>query len=140
MPLNYRMHKHIILLFLVSLFLFSCKGGKTSDQIIDKDRMTQLLTEVHLVDGRMYAVFSSQDSINKYGTSRFDALFKRYHTDSVQFKKSLKYYTTQPVEFQKMYDQIMTNLKKQSDSLLKLQHREDSLIRIKQQQDKPKIQ
>jgi hypothetical protein len=94
--------------------------------------MTSLLTELHLVDGRMYGVFQSQDSLNKYGTSRYDALFKRYHTDSVQFRKSFKYYATQPAELQKMYEQILANLKLKTDSLNKVQRKTDSLDRIKQ--------
>ncbi|ASU34042.1 hypothetical protein MuYL_2152 [Mucilaginibacter xinganensis] len=101
--------------------------------------MTRLLTEVHLIDGRMYGLFQSQDSLNKYGTSRYDALFKRYHTDSAQFTKSFKYYARQPVELQKMYDQILINLKQKNDSLVKVQHKADSLNRIKQQ-NKPNIE
>lgn len=126
------MNKYIALFFLVSSFLFSCKGDKKGTGIIDHDRMTSLLTEVHLIDGRMYTMMQSQDSLNKYGTSKYDALFKRYHTDSVQFKKSLKYYALQPGELQKIYDQILENLKHKTDSLNKLQRNTDSLNRIKQ--------
>ena len=101
--------------------------------------MTGLLTEVHLIDGRMYGIFQSQDSLNKYGTSRYDALFKRYHTDSAQFKKSFKYYATKPTELQKMYDQILLNLKQKTDSLNKVQHKTDSLSRLELNKNKPKI-
>jgi len=128
------MHKYITLFFSVSLFLFSCKGGKAPDEIIKHDQMTSLLTEVHMIDGRVYGIFQSPDSLNKYGTSRFDALFKRYHTDSAQFRRSFKYYATKPVELQKMYDQILVNLKQKTDSLNKVQHITDSLVRIKQKE------
>jgi hypothetical protein len=134
------MHKYITLFFSVSLFLFSCKGDKTPDGIIKRNQMTSLLTEVHLVDGRMYGIFQSQDSLNKYGTSRYDALFKRYHTDSAQFKKSFKYYATKPAELQKMYEQILATLKQKTDSLNKVQRKTDSLNRIKQRElNKSKI-
>jgi hypothetical protein len=134
------MHKYITLFFSVSLFLFSCKGDKAPDGIIKHDPMINLLTEVHMVDGREYGVFQSQDSLNKYGTSRYDALFKRHHTDSVQFKKSLKYYATQPTELQKMYEQILTNLKQKTDSLNKVLRKTDSLDLIRRQQlNKSKI-
>lgn len=99
--------------------------------------MISLLTEVHLVDGRMYSALQSQDSLNKYGTTRYDALFKRYHTDSATFKKSLRYYAMEPVQLQKMYDTIVTRLKAKSDSLNKVQQKTDSLRRLNDK--KPKI-
>ena len=128
------MHKYITLFFSVSLFLFSCKGDTPPDGIIKYNQMASLLIEVHLVDGMTYGIFQSQDSLNKYGTSRYDALFKKFHTDSVQFNKSYKYYAARPAELQKMYDQILANLKQKTDSLNKVQHKVDSLNRIKQKE------
>ncbi|MES2113059.1 MAG: DUF4296 domain-containing protein [Bacteroidota bacterium] len=124
------MYKYITLFFSVSLFLISCKGGDTPDGIIDQKKMTSLLVEVHLVDGRMFSLLQNQDSINRYGTRRYDALFKRYHTDSVTFKKSLHYYAMTPVQMQKMYDTILNKLKIKSDSLNKVQRKTDSLKKL----------
>ena len=131
------MYKYIALFFSVSLFLTSCKRDSTPAGIIEQKKMISLLTEVHLVDGRMYSVLQSQDSINKYGTTRYDALFKRYHTDSATFKKSLRYYAMEPVQLQKMYDTIVTRLKAKSDSLNKVQNKADSLRRLNDK--KPKV-
>jgi len=125
------MHKYITLFFSVSLLLFSCRRSNTPDNIIDHDEMISLLTEVHLADGRTYGASQSVDSLNKYGTARFDVLFKRFHTDSSTFRNSLKYYATQPAELQKIYDQILLNLKHKTDSISKKQHVADSLQRIK---------
>jgi len=136
-PLNYRMHKYIALFFLVSLLLFSCNGDNTPKGIIKHKEMTSLLTEVHLVDGRMSGIFQSADSLTKYGSARYDALFKRYHTDSVTFNKSLKYYASQPAEMSKMYDDILANLKFKTDSLNKAQRKTDSLKRLQEQKPKP---
>jgi hypothetical protein len=49
------------------------------------------------------------------------ALFKKYNTDSVQFKKSFKYYSTQPAEMEAIYNQILKNLQRKTDSLNKIQ-------------------
>jgi len=135
-PLNYRMHKYIALFFLVSLLLFSCNGDNTPKGIIKHKEMTSLLTEVHLVDGRMSGIFQAADSLTKYGSVRYDALFKRYHTDSVTFNKSLKYYASQPAEMAKMYDDILANLKFKTDSLNKAQRKTDSLRRLQQEKFK----
>src|ERR1700744_3729507 len=110
------MRKYITLFFSASLFLFSCKDKNSPDGVIQHDRMVNLMTEVHLIDGRMYSVVMTQDSLYKYRTARYDALFKRYHTDSAQFNRSMKYYTQHPEELQKMYEKILESLKKKSDS------------------------
>jgi hypothetical protein len=136
-PLNYRMHKYIALFFFVSLLLFSCGGDSTPKGIIKRKEMTNLLTEVHLVDGRMSIVSQAADSLTKYGSVRYDALFKRYHTDSVTFNKSVKYYAGQPAEMAKMYDDILANLKFKTDSLTKSQRKTDSLRRLQEQKPKP---
>jgi len=114
------MRKYITLFFSVSVLLSACKGGGAPKGIISRDRMISLLTAFHMVDGQMYSVPPIADSLYKYGTDRYLILFKKFHTDSAQFRASLKYYTTQPVELQAMYDKILANLKQKTDSLNKI--------------------
>jgi len=118
------MHKYIILFFSVTLILSACKQDETPPNIIKRDKMVNLLTDLHILDGNMYNIAQVPDSIQKYGTNGYLALFKRYHTDSAQFRRSYKYYTTQPFEFQAMYDQILDNLTRKTDSLRKRQYRQ----------------
>ena len=117
------MLKYIILFFSVTFVLSACKGNKTNDGIIKHDQMVSLLTEVHIIDGGIYTIPQNPDSLYKYGTGRYIALFKKHHTDTAQFSKSLKYYTTQPVELQAIYEQVIKNLTKKSDSLIKIQQK-----------------
>jgi hypothetical protein len=83
--------------------------------------MISLLTEVHIADGNMYSVKQEPDSLYKFGTGQFLALFKKYRTNSLQFKKSMKYYADRPTELDGMYTQVIQNLKKKTDSLNKVQ-------------------
>ena len=121
------MLKYITFFFSVSLFFCACKADKGRNDIINQDRMTSLMTDIHLIDGRLYLVRQEPDSLYKYGTGHYIALFKKYHTDSVQFKKSMSYYAAQPLILQKMYDQITLNLKQKTDSLNKLQQKQNGL-------------
>ena len=114
------MHKYIILFFSVSLFLISCKGNKVPDGIIPKDRMVSLLTEVHIADGASYSIPPAPDSLYLKATGRYIFLFKKYQTDSVQFRKSVRYYANHSDEFLVMYDKVMQNLKEKADSLNKI--------------------
>jgi hypothetical protein len=115
------MRKHIILFFSALLFLSACKLDKTPDGIIKQDKMISLLTDIHLVDGSLYNVPSSNpDSMYKYGNGNFVVLFKKYNIDSTQFKKSLKYYSFRPEQLDKMYTQILKNLQDKVDSINKV--------------------
>jgi hypothetical protein len=117
------MRKYITLFFSALIFLWSCKGNKNSDTIINHDRMINLLTDVHITDGSLYSVMQNPDSLRKYGMPKYLALFKRYHTDSAQFRKSMAYYSTKPDELLIMYNQIMKNLQKKTDSLDKVEQK-----------------
>jgi hypothetical protein len=111
------MRKYITLFFSVTVILSACKG-KTDTSIIQHDQMISLLTDMLIVDGSMYnTVSQNADTLYKYGTARYLLVFKHHHTDSVQFRKSLKYYAQQPAMLEAMYDKIIDNLKLKTDSV-----------------------
>jgi hypothetical protein len=113
------MRKYIILFFSVSLFLYACKGS-APDGIISQDEMVGLLTQVHITDATLLNMSQEQDTLYKYGTERYLVLFKKFHTDTAQFRRSYKYYTTQPDKLTAIYDQVLKNLQAKSDSITKL--------------------
>jgi hypothetical protein len=118
------MHKYIVLFFSVTFLLSACSGNKTKGAIIQHDQMVNLLTDVHIIDGSIYTIPQNPDSLYKYATGRYIALFKKHHTDTAQFSKSLKYYTTQPLELQAIYVEVLKNLAKKADSLTKIQQKQ----------------
>ena len=121
------MLKYIILFFSVMIFLSACKQDKTPAGILSKPRMISLLTQVHIVDGSLYTSQQEPDTLYKYGLGKYLALFKRYHTDSAEFKRSMSYYATQPAELLKMYDQITLTLRQKTDSLNKIQYKQHAV-------------
>ncbi len=122
------MQKYIALFFSVSVCLFACNGNRPSGDILNPQRMTALLTDVHIVDGHMYSMIQNPDTLYKYGTGRYVALFKKHGTDSSQFINSLKYYASKPTQLLPIYDQVLANLKQKSDSLNKLQAAENKRV------------
>ncbi|TFF35629.1 DUF4296 domain-containing protein [Mucilaginibacter psychrotolerans] len=113
------MHKYIILFFSVLMLFAACSGNNAPEGTIAEEPMISLLTDVHLTDGSLYSVSQTPDSLYKYGSARYKALFKRHHTTDKQFKASLKYYTTQPVKMLEMYDRVSANIQAKIDSLNK---------------------
>ena len=129
------MRKHNILFFLALLFLGACIGSNVPDGIIKKNEMVNLMVDVHIVDGSVYNIESAHpDSLYKYGINRYLNVFKSHHTDSLQFKKSLEYYSLHTDRFEEMYAEITTILQAKSDSINKI----DSLNRIKKTPIRPK--
>ena len=115
------MRKHIFLFFLALIYLTACHND-TPKGIIERDRMVKLMIDVHIVDGTIYNINEpTADSLYKYGSDRYNKLFKSYQTDSAQFKKSFKYYSQQPQLMSEMYVDIMASLQAKSDSLAKIQ-------------------
>ena len=114
------MRKYNRLFFSVLIFLVACKSTGTPNGIIKQDQMTDLLTDIHIVDGSLYNVLQVPDTLYKYGNGKYMGVFKKYHTDSVRFKKSFKYYAANPDKLEAIYEQISKNLKQKSDSLTKL--------------------
>ena len=114
------MRKHIILFFSALLFLFACKWDNTPKGILQPDKMVNLLTAVHIVDGSIYNIDPRPDSLYIKGKGRYLAVFKRFHTDSVQFDRSLKYYTFHPDQMETMYEKVVKNLQDKSDSINKI--------------------
>ncbi|MBS1532037.1 MAG: DUF4296 domain-containing protein [Bacteroidetes bacterium] len=136
------MHRYKILFFSLLVFLCSCGGKTIPDNVIQPDKMVRVLTEVHIADGAMYNVMQLPDSLYKYGTDRYLKIFKQFHTDSVQFRRSMKYYCNNPGMLADMYDQVTDILKQKSDSLNKVnqaemavesKRRADSLKRLPRQ-------
>jgi len=114
------MRKYITLFFSVCFILSACTADKSGADIIKPDEMISVLTDVHIIDGTMYnAVSQNLDTLYKYGNNRYLAVFKKHHVDSAQFRRSLKYYTTQPLELQGMYDKVLANLQQKTDSVNK---------------------
>jgi hypothetical protein len=114
------MLKNIFLFFSVMLLLVACTGDKVAKGIIPRDKMTNLLIDIHIVDGGIYGFISQNpDSLYKYGVGRYTAVFKRYHVDTAEFRKSLKYYARRPAELTLIYTDVMANLQGRIDSLNK---------------------
>lgn len=111
MVLNYRMRFYLILFFCGLVFLVGCTDNKgVPDGIIKEHQMSLLLTDIHLVDGRLYNLPPVPDTLVKHGLGLYLAVFKLHHTDTNQFKASLKYYSTRPDMLNDIYTGITTRL------------------------------
>ncbi len=105
--------KYIVII----LFLISCKG-KTNyekpEDLIPKDQMIDLLTDIHLASGASSVNNKYSEKSNKYMFLVFD----KYKIDSTRFASSNLYYTSNVDEYKKIYDEVekkLNNIRKEYD-------------------------
>lgn len=103
--------KHLIPA-LILLFFISC-SEKLPKGILAKDKMVNLLTDIHLIDG--YGMTMMPDSNAVKIPQLYQSVFKKYDTDSVQFRKSMEYYAQQPVELDSMYNAVTRRLERMEE-------------------------
>ena len=111
------MYKYLTLFFSVTLFLCGCKGDSVPSKFIQPKQMTGLLVQIHLIDGSLYNGLQGGDSLYKYGMGKYLAAFKKFDTDSAQFRKSMQYYASEPDKLFKIYDSVEVRIKTMSDSV-----------------------
>ncbi len=137
------MQKYNILFFSLILFCFACTGDKLPKGVIERNKMVALLTQIHIADGTLFTELQVPDTLYRRGFARYAAVLKNFHTDTNQFKKSMKYYCNQPELLAVMYDEITEKIKIVSDSLNKVnqaqmqidqKRRADSLKKLPKQQ------
>lgn len=115
------MRTYKYLFFSVLLALAGCHSEETvPDNVISEKRMPVIIAEMHIIDGDLYNVPQMPDSLYKYSMGHFTALFKKHHTDTLQFRKSYTWYTKHPVKLDKIYDEVIKILQAKNDSIAKL--------------------
>ncbi len=113
------MRNYINLFFLLLIFLSACGKKEAPPGVIKAEDMVGLMIDVHLADGSLYSVQQAPDTVYKYGFNRYLQVFKQHNTDSLQFKKSLKYYSRHPDQMDEIYVQVVQSLQDKLDKLNK---------------------
>src|SRR5690606_12906602 len=98
--------------FLGILLSFTLLAGCTSDRpksVIDEKVMTDLLLDIHLVDGYLYSW--SSDSTQIKSAEFIEGIYQHYGTDSATVRESLEYYARHPQELNSIYTEVDRRLK-----------------------------
>ena len=110
--------KRLLALFSGLIFLVSCTRKETPAGLLEREKMIAVLTDVHLVEGYSGTVMDA-DSMKQVLADYMDLVYRKHQTDSVQFRKSLKYYSGLPKELNQMYDRVIRNLEARQRDLNK---------------------
>lgn len=109
--------KRLITVIITLIFFAHCSSDSVPDKVIKRDEMIALLTDVHVADGYINSI--PVDSATKISPVLYSSILAKHHTDSVQFAKSLNWYTLHPHLLQDLYKTVSANL----DTLQKIEER-----------------
>jgi len=108
------MRVFLIILFAVILSVSCSKKKKEIEipnDIMPKDSMVMVIKEVHLVEAAIF--MQQQRGLNqdkRLIIQYYNHLFTTLDVDLNHFKKSLKFYSFNPIEMEKIYGEVIEEL------------------------------
>jgi hypothetical protein len=98
--------KGFYLFILCLLFLASCKDDNLPKDLIEEQKMIQIMSELHIIDGYMSSL-SYTDSIRINGKNFYNTVYKNNGITKAQYENSLKHYSMDPVKLDSMYSDVI---------------------------------
>lgn len=121
------MSKYLTVLVVVFLFI-ACTSNtiiKKPDNLISKDEMVDLLTDLLIAQGaENVRNLDENRSVNYY-----PLVFEKYNIDTTQFRESNYYYTTKIDDYDEIIRRVQTKLEKMMKEVDDKRALEDSLRR-----------
>lgn len=149
--------KRLIPVLFLLIFFLACSDS-TPKGVLARENMVNLLTDMHVVDG--YANTLPTDSLTRKTYPLYRSVFKKYNTDSINFRRSIDFYTRRPEELKQIYVSVTTKLenmqkaeqkrlddirkreeKARQDSIKKIEKvRQDSIKKVNDKKKKDELQ
>lgn len=114
--------KNFLGIFILVL-LQSCnselQGLKKPDDLIPKDQMIQVITDMLILEGHIQTTYSTVNRYYKVMSASGRYYLKTQHISEKQYEDSFVYYSGRNEEYKVMLDKVMENLQKESIELQK---------------------
>ncbi len=110
------------LLLCATLLLFiSCasKSKKTPATILKSDKMVAVLIDIHLADAAVNLSNYGQSNLPNDKEKLYSQVYLKHQLDKKIVEESFAYYSQNPEEFEKIFDDVITGLSKKQAELAK---------------------
>ena len=97
-------------LILSVLLAISCANEKVPEGVMDQDRMTEVLMEIHLLEAKIQKLYVPQDSGKILYDHYEKMLFKDLGISEEEYNQSLIYYINHGEELGEIYNHIVDSL------------------------------
>ncbi len=109
-----------ITILIIYLSLFSCfeeKRQRIPDAILSKQKMAEVMMDVHLLEAAMNMNTYRFDSKTKGNYAQFDVFIKNKITKKI-YDDSFEYYTLHPNQLTEIYQIVLENLSKMQANVM----------------------
>ncbi|WP_395625511.1 DUF4296 domain-containing protein [Daejeonella sp.] len=93
------------LLILCLLFFTACTDNNSPKDLIEEQKMINIMSELHIIDGYMSSL-TYTDSIRINGKNFYNTVYKNNGITKSQYENSLKHYSMDPVKLDSMYSDV----------------------------------
>lgn len=123
MPEKSKLKLLFALLFFIFLVVPSCKksnvSSTSSQDILSRDKMVEVLTDIHLTEAALRIKQMSGANMNFYTPYYYRGALAKHGISTEQFRKSIRFYMQNPEKMDKIYTDVITNLSEKQNLLLK---------------------
>ncbi len=113
------MRQGFVYIIIITLFVFSgCtyniseKNKKPPANLISRDEMVDIITDLHLYDAVMKEKQNSHNDILKSKYYLYQTVMEKYNITREQFESSVKYYQRDLDEYDGIYEDVIAKLSK----------------------------
>lgn len=90
------------------------------DNLIDEERMANILTEVHIAESRVSRLnLRSTDSSSIVYKHLESQIFKKFDVDTATYRKSYIFYSSHPADMEAIYKKVTEKLTNKTDTTKK---------------------
>jgi hypothetical protein len=103
------------LAIILTLTALGCKS--TPKGVLSEEKMIEVLTEIHIAEGRLKTVNIFSDSAKKMAPVLYHQIYQEQQVTAEEFKKSYDYYQQNPKQFEAMIDKVIIELSKKESGI-----------------------
>jgi len=106
------------LLILTFFLIFSCKNRDyENDLYLPKDKMINILIEIHLLEEKVNQLNYSEDSLRNIYELFEKEIFEKYDVSDEEYRKSYSYYFFDPKQLDEIYQSVIDSLNVYNQSI-----------------------
>lgn len=129
-------------ILLLTFWLTACGSDEKPENLIPKDKMAKVLTEIHILEAQINNLhFQHEDSSVFVYQKKKVQLLKTYDLDTATFRSSFKYYLLNPDKMKEIYAEVKKALeakKKQIQTKIDLEAKKKKILEDKKAKKIPK--
>lgn len=100
----------ILMIILAGCNFFRAPGKDRCEKIISKEKMTDLLTDVYILEGFLQEVKVTSPNLNDTIMHYYGGLFEKHEVTMWEFKEALSCYLLHEREIQMIHDEVLQRL------------------------------